>query len=98
MWQYFTLPHTLRRSPPDSSGLQFVTRMSHTGVRWTPVDSAGLQYVFDGLRWTPPDSSGLQWTPVDSGGLRQTPLHFMLKYYQNMSLFITYSILIQIQI
>src|SRR5882762_8726175 len=93
--QYFTLPHRLRRSPLDSiylqwtplesAGLQFVTRMSHTGVRrtpadycelwWTPADSSKLQRTpadYCVFWWTLPDSSRFQRTPADSGGLRRT--------------------------
>jgi hypothetical protein len=83
IFQYFTLPHILRWSPldsincertlPDSSGLQFVTRMSPTGVRWSLAESSNS----DGVRWSPVtlmESAGLQQTPADSSGLRQTPV------------------------
>jgi hypothetical protein len=87
----YTPPHTpldsinCQRTPPDSSGLQFVTRMSPTGVRWSPAESSNSDGVHwtpadsSRLQWTPADSSRLQWTPVDSSGLGQTPLYFLLR-------------------
>jgi len=70
--QYFTLPHSFRRTPLESSNVTSSHLLDSTRLRRTPVDSTGLQRTpadSSGLQWTPADSSGLQWTPLDSGGL-----------------------------
>ena len=69
--QYFTLPHLLRRNPPDSpesSGLDRNPEMSHIVTWWfcrSPLESAGIKYnkvdcsTEKGVRRSPPESTGL---------------------------------------